>query len=494
MNPCDLTLTELARRIAAGDLTASDAVSASLSRIDAVNPTINAYTQVFHREAADAARAIDDRIASEGAAQVGPLAGVPVAIKDNMCTTLGRTTCSSKMLEGYVSPFDATAVKRLTDAGAIIVGKTNLDEFAMGSSTERSAFGATGNPWAPDRTPGGSSGGSAAAVAARTVPLALGSDTGGSIRQPAALCGVVGYKPTYGLVSRYGLVAFASSLDQIGPITRTVADAALSASILCGRDENDSTSASRPVPDFSMASEEAIAGTRYGLPAQIRELLQDESVSSALDRTLELITRLGGEVVDVDLPSLEFGIAAYYIIAPAEASSNLARYDGVRYGHRAEPREGESLEDLYSRTRAEGFGPEVQRRIMLGTHALSSGYYDAYYNTALKARRRIKEDFDRALQSCDVILTPATPEPPFKLGAKTDDPLSLYLQDIFTVSANLSGGPGVAIPAQLCERESVRLPIGMQLLGRAFGDADLLRRAAALEAALAFDARPAQLV
>jgi len=490
VDPCDLTLTDLTARIAAGDLTSEAAVRASLERIEEINPSLNAFTEVFREEALARAREIDERLKSEGAAAVGPLAGAPVAIKDNICTTLGRTTCGSRMLEGYRSPFDATVVERLLAAGAVIVGKTNMDEFAMGSSTERSRFGPAGNPWSPDRTPGGSSGGSAAAVAAGAVPLALGSDTGGSIRQPAALCGVVGYKPTYGLVSRYGLVAFASSLDQIGPITRTVADAALAARVIAGADHRDSTCVSRPAPDFAAASDESLAGVRLGVPAQLLDLLDDADVAAAFDRCRSVAVGRGAEIVDVDLPSLEYGIAAYYIIAPAEASSNLARYDGVRYGHRAEARAGETLEDLYSRTRAEGFGPEVQRRIMLGTHALSSGYYDAYYTTALKARRRIKDDFDRAFASCDAVLTPATPEPAFRIGAKTDDPLALYLQDVFTVSANLSGGPGVAIPASVCERESATLPIGMQLLGPAFGDAALLRHAAALEAALNFTARP----
>jgi aspartyl-tRNA(Asn)/glutamyl-tRNA(Gln) amidotransferase subunit A len=489
VDPCDLSLTDLAARIASGEVSSSDAVAASLSRIEAIDD-LNAFTQVFGAEAAEAARAIDDRIASEGASAVGPLAGVPVAIKDNICTTLGRTTCGSRMLRRYVSPFDATCVERLLAAGAVIVGKTNLDEFAMGSSNEHSAFGPAGNPWAADRSPGGSSGGSAAAVGAGAVPLALGSDTGGSIRQPAALCGAVGYKPTYGLVSRFGLVAFASSLDQIGPITRTVADAALAARVIIGPDDRDSTCVSRPAPDLTLPGSNSLSGVRFGVPTQLLEMLEDADVAAAFDRARAIATEHGAEIVDVDLPSLEYGIAAYYIIAPAEASSNLARYDGVRYGHRAEAIEGESLEDLYSRTRAEGFGPEVQRRIMLGTHALSSGYYDAYYLTALKARRRIKDDFDRALETCDAVLTPATPEPPFRLGAKTDDPLALYLQDIFTVSANLSGGPGVAIPAGTCQRENTTLPIGIQLLGRAFDDANLLRHAAAMEAALDFTARP----
>jgi len=490
VNPCDLTLTELAGAIARRDCSAADATAASLARIAQSNPDLNAYTQVFEDQARARAGEIDRRLAAEGPEAVGPLAGVPVAIKDNICTTLGRTTCCSKILESYESPFNATVVERLLAAGAVIVGKTNLDEFAMGSSTEHSAFGATGNPWDPARTPGGSSGGSAAAVAARTVPLALGSDTGGSIRQPAALCGVTGYKPTYGLVSRYGLVAFASSLDQIGPITRTAEDAALAASVLCARDPRDSTSASREITDFLTASAE-LRGARLGVPAQVRELLADQDVARAYDETIALTKSAGAEIIDIDLPALEYGIAAYYIVAPAEASSNLARYDGVRYGRRAEPVQGEDIAALYSRSRAEGFGREVQRRVMLGTHVLSSGYYDAYYHTALKARRVIKDDFDRAFQKVDAVLTPATPEPAFPLGAKAGDPLALYLQDTFTVSANLTGGPAVAVPATTAERENKTLPIGMQLAGPAFGDAGLLALARALETELAFTAQPA---
>ena len=483
-------MIELRDRIAAGEFSCVDAVGASLERIETRDTDLRAFTQVFPKEAIARARALDDRIRTEGAAAVGPLAGVPIAVKENICTTLGRTTCASKMLEEYESPFDATVIERLRAAGAVIVGKTNMDEFAMGSSTEHSVFGPTGNPWDTARSPGGSSGGSAAAVAARLTPLALGSDTGGSIRQPASLCGVVGFKPTYGLVSRYGLVAFASSLDQIGPLTRSVADAALATRLMSGNDERDSTSARRPTTDFSIPSESSLAGRRFGVPSQVAELLEDPDTRRELDRVIALIGDRGGEVVDVDLPSLEFGIAAYYIVVPAEASSNLARFDGVRYGHRAEPRDGEDLITLYSRSRAEGFGSEVQRRIMLGTHVLSSGYYDAYYNTALKARRLIKNDFDRAFRGVDAILSPATPEPAFRLGAKIGDPLALYLQDVFTVTANLAGIPGVVIPTGVCERENARLPIGMQLVGPAFGDSDLLRTAAALESAVAFDASP----
>jgi len=487
VSTADLTITELRDRIQAGGATSEGAVSDALERIDSLNPDLNAFTQVFRDEALARAREIDAR----GAAAAGPLGGVPVAIKDNLCTTLGRTTCGSRFLEHYESPFNATCVQRLLDAGAVIVGKTNLDEFAMGSSTEHSAFGTTGNPWDRARTPGGSSGGSAAAVAGRMVPLALGSDTGGSIRQPAALCGVVGYKPTYGLVSRYGLVAFASSLDQVGPITRSVDDAALASSVMFGNDPRDATSVRTAPPELAPLETRTLAGAKLGVPKQVRELLNDADVSAAFDAALATVTDAGAEIVEVDIPSIEYGIAAYYIVAPAEASSNLARFDGVRYGRRAEQREGDDLVALYSRSRSEGFGHEVQRRIMLGTHVLSSGYYDAYYNTALKVRRVITNDFERVFASVDAVLTPSTPEPAFRLGEKTDDPLALYLQDIFTVSANLTGAPAVSIPSSVCERENTTLPIGMQLMGPAFGDAPLLGLARALEGAFAFTAQPA---
>ena len=490
MTLCDLSAIELRDRIAAGQATAAEAVAESLARINTHNAALGAFTQVFHDEASTRAAEIDARIAAEGAAAVGPLAGVPVAIKDNICTTLGRTTCGSKMLEHYTSPFNATVVERLLDAGAVIVGKTNLDEFAMGSSTEHSAFGPTGNPWDPARTPGGSSGGSAAAVAARMVPLALGSDTGGSIRQPAGLTGVVGYKPTYGAVSRYGLVAFASSLDQIGPLARTVEDAALAVSVMSGNDPRDSTSAHRPAVPAAVA-ERSLQGVKLGVPTQVGELLEDADVRASFDAALHAARSAGAEIVDIELPSLAYGIAAYYIVVPAEASSNLARYDGVRYGHRAEAREGEDLVDLYSRSRAEGFGTEVQRRIMLGTHVLSSGYYDAYYNTALKVRRLIKQELDAAFADVDAVFMPATPEPAFPIGEKESDPLALYLQDVFTVTANLAGVPGIVVPGSVCDRGGVTLPLGVQLVGPAFGDEALLGLAAALERTLSFTERPA---
>ena len=393
------------------------------------------------------------------------------------------------MLENYESPFTGTAAKRIVDAGGVVIGKTNLDEFAMGSSCEHSAFGLTRNPWDRSRVPGGSSGGSAAAVASRMVPLALGSDTGGSIRQPAALCGVVGCKPTYGRVSRWGLVAFASSLDQIGPFATDVRSAALAMNAICGFDPLDSTSADVDTPDFLEEIETPIEGLRIGVPSQARSEQNHPDVTKSFEAAIEQYKALGATIVDIELPHLDYGIAAYYIVAPAEASSNLARYDGVRYGHRAEINDDEDLVALFSKTRAEGFGAEVQRRIMLGTFALSSGYYDAYYNTALKTRRKIKQDFDNAFSDADggpgvdVVMTPSSPEPAFKHGAKTDDLLAMYLADIYTVTANLAGIGGISIPGGFAEEDGVSLPVGVQLFCPAFGETTLLRAARMYESA-----------
>ncbi len=474
-----------------------DAVRGCLERIEALDGTVCAFTQVFAEKAIADAGAIDARIAAEGAERVGALAGVPVALKDNICLDWGKTTCCSRILEEYESPYTATAAQRLIDAGAVIVGKTNLDEFAMGSSTEHSCFGPSRNPWDTERAPGGSSGGSAAAVAAGMVPLALGSDTGGSIRQPAALCGIVGVKPTYGRISRWGLVAFASSLDQIGPMTRTVEDAGLALDVLCGEDPLDSTSARVEVPAFTDRLRDPIEGLRIGVPAQARSEQNDPDVARVFEETVERLRTMGAEIVDIDLPHMGAGIAAYYIVAPAEASSNLARFDGIRYGRRAEIDQGEDLETLYSRSRAEGFGGEVRRRIMLGTYVLSSGYYDAYYNTALKARRLIKGDFD-AVFSADAsgagvhaVLLPSTPTPAFRIGEKIDDPLALYLEDIYTVTANLAGIPGVSVPAGFAEVEGKRLPVGVQLLCPAFGEVNMLRIAAGLADSSALETMPA---
>ncbi|MCB9838517.1 MAG: Asp-tRNA(Asn)/Glu-tRNA(Gln) amidotransferase subunit GatA [Phycisphaeraceae bacterium] len=489
-NGTALTLRGYRDAIRGGAMSSEDAVRGCLAAIERLDGTLNAFTQVFGDHAIEDARAVDARIRSEGAERVGSLAGVPVAVKDNICLSWGRTTCCSRILEEYESPFTATAAQRLLDAGAVIVGKTNLDEFAMGSSTEHSCFGPSRNPWDPERAPGGSSGGSAAAVAAGMVPMALGSDTGGSIRQPAALCGIVGVKPTYGRVSRWGLVAFASSLDQIGPMTRTVEDAALTLGVICGEDALDSTSARVEVPDFTARLEEPIGGLRIGVPAQARHDENHPDVTRVFAETVERLRSMGAEIVDVDLPHMGAGIAAYYIVAPAEASSNLARYDGIRYGRRAKIGRDEDLETLYSRSRSEGFGGEVRRRIMLGTYALSSGYYDAYYNTALKARRLIKGDFDAVFSGAagapgvHAVLLPSTPTPAFRIGEKIDDPLALYLEDIFTVTANLAGIPGVSVPAGFAGVDGKRLPVGVQLLCPAFGEVNLLRIAAQLTASM----------
>jgi aspartyl-tRNA(Asn)/glutamyl-tRNA(Gln) amidotransferase subunit A len=472
-----LTAWDLAARIRARQVRAVEAVEAVFRRIDAVEPKVHAYLTLTRESALASARAVDAAI--DAGKPVGPLAGVPVALKDVLCTRGVRTTCASRILEHYVPPYDATVVRRLADAGAVIVGKTNLDEFAMGSSTENSAFGPTRNPWDLGRLPGGSSGGSAAAVAAGLAHLALGSDTGGSIRQPAALCGVVGLKPTYGRVSRYGLVAFASSLDQIGPFGRDVRDAALLLGVVAGRDPLDSTSLDAPVPDYLASIEDGVKGLRIGIPPEyFGEGVQPE-VAEAVERSIRALESRGARRVTISLPRQAYGIATYYIVAPAEASSNLARYDGTHYGHRAAGVEG--LIPMVMRTRREGFGPEVKRRIMLGTYTLSSGYYDAYYNRALKVRRLIKDDFDRAFADCDVIAGPTSPFPAFKLGEKVEDPLQMYLCDIFTVTANLAGVPGISVP---CGFTTSGLPIGFQLQAKALDEPTLFRAARAVEADL----------
>lgn len=483
-------MTETARRISSGECSAREAVEGALSRIDRVQPGLNAFVGVFHEAAMTQARAVDDRRAAGGS--LGPLAGVPIVVKDNICvdqgTYPGPTTCASRMLERYHSPYTATAVQKLLDAGAIVVAKANLDEFAMGGSGEHSALGATRNPWDAERTPGGSSSGSAAAVAAGVVGVALGSDTGGSVRQPAAMCGLVGLKPTYGRVSRYGLVAFASSLDQIGTLTHSVEDAAAALSVIAGHDAHDATSAPREAEDFSAALGADIKGRSVAVVRP--EGAVHPGVSDSLERAARVLGDAGVGVDEGALPHTRYGVAAYYLIAPAEASSNLARYDGVRYGRRAEPREGEGLEDLYVRSRSEGFGPEVKRRILLGTHALSSGYYDQYYGKAQRTRRLIKSDFDAIFATgARAVLMPTTPSPAFRLGEKLDDPWSMYLEDAFTVGANLAGLPAISVPAGLVEVDSVKLPVGVQLVGRAFDEAGLLQLARALERGLGFEAR-----
>ena len=464
------------------DISSTELTRQALIRIDQLDPTIQAFNSTYAARALETAKAVDDgRI-------TGELAGVPIAIKDNLCTSFGTTTCSSRMLKDFHAPYDATVVKKLEAAGAIIVGKTNLDEFAMGSSTENSAFQTTRNPWDTTRVPGGSSGGSAAALAAGMCCASIGSDTGGSIRQPASLCGLVGLKPTYGRVSRYGLVAFASSLDQIGPFGWTVDDVALQMNVLSGHDPKDSTSVPLPVPDYLAEIERPIDGLRLGIVKEYQlDSGIDPQVKAAVDAAIVRYQELGATIVDVSLPSTEYGIAAYYVIAPCEASSNLARYDGVHFGHRtSEP--VKDIIELFSKSRAEGFGEEVQRRIMIGTYALSSGYYDAYYVRALKVRALIKRDFDNAFEKCDAILCPTSPTPAFKANEKTGDPLQMYLCDVFTVTCNIAGIAGLSMPCGFTAGAQP-LPIGMQLLGPVFSEDRLFRIARMYESSTDYHKR-----
>lgn len=488
-SPADWTtasIPEIRDAVASGRAAALDICDAFLARIDAHNPRLNAFLQVFHDHARAQARAVDAAIARGEPAP--PLAGVPIAIKDNIALDWGCTTCASRMLEHYRSPFAATAARRLIDAGAVILGKTNLDEFAMGSTTEHSAFGPTRNPWDDSRVPGGTSGGSAAAVAARLCAAALGSDTGGSIRQPAGWCGVVGLKPTYGRVSRFGLVAHASSLDQIGPITRSVRDAGVLLRVLAAHDPADATS----LPDAAdgldgVDSDEArepgaLAGRRVGILRQSLDATNAPSVRDAIERAAEALRRAGAAVVTIDLPSLDHAIAAYYIIATAEASSNLARFDGIRFGRRADLRPGEGLDALYARSRSEGLGPEVQRRIMLGTHVLRAGYADAYYQTALRARRVIRDEYAAVFATgCDAILMPTSPGPAVRLGEVSSDPLAMYLQDVYTVGVNLAGLPAVAVPGGWDRAGEKPLPVGVQLVGPAMSEPRLIHLAGLIQ-------------
>ncbi len=470
----ELTIAEARRLLAKREISARELTAAHLSRIEALDPGIGAFLTVTAEEALAAADASDQRLA---AGRAGPLEGIPLAVKDVLCTRGVRTSCGSRILENFVPPYDATAVARLRQAGAVLLGKLNMDEFAMGSSTENSAFRVTRNPWDPDRTPGGSSGGSAAAVAARLCLGALGSDTGGSIRQPASHCGVVGLKPTYGRVSRYGLVAFASSLDQVGPFGRRVEDAALLLEAIAGHDPADSTSAREPVPAFAAGLEKGIQGLKIGIPAEYRAAEGlDPEVGRAVEEAVSDLARRGAQPVEISLPHMRYAVAVYYVIAPAEASSNLARYDGVKYGRRAQD-EAELL-SMYRKTRGRHFGPEVRRRIVIGTYCLSAGYYDAYYGKASQVRSLIVRDFAEAFRRCDAIACPTAPTPAFRLGEKTADPLTLYLADIFTIPANLAGIPAVSVP---CAFSSAGLPIGLQLMGKAFDEETILRLAAALE-------------
>ncbi len=482
------TATSIRDDVRSGRRSAVEVCRRHLDRIAAGDKRWNALTAVFRDEALARAAEVDRR-GDEWRGR--PLLGVPITIKDVICTRGQPTTAASRILAGFHPPYDATVAGRLREAGAIVVGKTNCDEFAMGSSTEHSAYGPSRNPWDPARTPGGSSGGAAAAVAAGFAPIAIGSDTGGSIRQPAAFCGIVGLKPTYGRVSRYGLLAFASSLDQIGPLTSTVADAALVLGVLAGHDPRDATSVDAPVDDYTAALAADAAGLRVGVPRALIEGGEagiDGEVLTAFNEALATLAAAGASLVDVHLPHAEHAVPVYYLVAPAEASSNLARYDGVRYGARAAAKDGSGgtspLAAMYDRTRDAGFGAEVKRRIMLGTYALSAGYYDAYYRRAQRVRSLIRRDYDRAFDAAgpgvDVVAMPTTPAPAFRLGEHLQDPLAMYLGDVFTVSANLTGLPAISIPAGFT---AARLPIGLQLVGRAFGEATLLRLGHAYERA-----------
>jgi len=480
------TALDIRDAVTRGDVSAVEVCDLFLSRIAALDPTLHAFRAVdadlVRREAT-----LVDRRRADGSAL--PLAGVPVAIKDTLCTQGLTTTAASRMLDRFVPPYDATVVTRLRAAGAVVLGKTNCDEFAMGSSTENSAFGPTRNPWAPDRTPGGSSGGSAAAVAAHLAPVALGSDTGGSIRQPAALCGIVGLRPTYGRVSRYGLIAFASSLDQIGPMTGTVADAALMLSVIAGADRADATSSAAPLADYQGALGRGVHGLRIGVPARALAPGVSSDVRTRFDAAIAALTSNGAAIIEIDLPHARYAIPVYYLIATAEASANLARYDGVRFGLRVEPEDG-SLDVMYRRTRGVGFGREVIRRIMLGTYALSAGYYEAYYEKAQRVRTLIRRDYEAALADVDAIATPTTPTAAFALGEKVNDPLAMYMADVLTVGASLAGLPAISVPCGLTDGS---LPVGLQLTGRAFDEATLLAigRVCESEAGLAVGEPPA---
>ena len=468
------TVVDIATQVAAGSLSASTVLEENLAAITAREHEIHAFNLVTADRARERAAEIDADV--RAGKKVGRLAGVTISLKDNMCTRGVETTCSSKILADWKPPYDATVVRRLADEGAVFVGKTNLDEFAMGSSTENSAFGPTRNPLDTSRVPGGSSGGSAAAVAAGFSAASFGSDTGGSIRQPAALCGLVGVKPTYGMVSRQGLIAFGSSLDQIGPFTTTVADAALLMEVIAGHDPLDSTSLPQPAPQLTSVLANGVKGLRIGRVADMPEGSSPD-VLARLDAAFEALRAAGATVVDVKLPSMSFGLTAYYLVAPAEASSNLARFDGVRYGLRVDAKD---LNAMYGATRAAGFGDEVKRRIMLGTYALSAGYYDAYYGKALKVRRLIADDFAKAYAQCDAILTPTSPTVAFKFGDKTSNPLAMYLCDVFTIPTNLAGHAAMSVPFGTGE---AGLPVGVQVLAPALGEATMFRVAAELERA-----------
>jgi aspartyl-tRNA(Asn)/glutamyl-tRNA(Gln) amidotransferase subunit A len=483
---CDLSGTELAARLRSGEISAAETADSSLRRIEQVDERLHAFLTVTPDLAREQAAAVDARLAAGEA--LAPAAGVPLALKDVLCTKGITTTCGSRILHNYVPPYDCTAWARLREAGALLVGKTNCDEFAMGSSGENSAFGPARNPWDLERVPGGSSSGSAAAVASGEAVWGLGTDTGGSVRQPAALCGIVGMKPTYGLVSRFGLIAFASSLDHVSTFTRTVRDAAALLSTIGGRDRNDATSVDRPPQDYAAGLDEGVRGLRVGvLPESFMEGVElgvRDGIRAAVDR----LERLGASVEEVTLPNAEYAFSAYYLLAPAECSSNLARYDGVRYGHRAEG--ARDVVELMMKTRGEGFGDEVKRRIILGTYSLSAGYYDAYYGQAQKVRTLVIRDYEKAFERVDVLVSPTSPTTAFRIGERTDDPVKMYLSDIFTIPANLAGVPAISVP---CGLDEDGLPIGLQLTGPILGEQTVLRVAHAFEQDLGFAERPALL-
>ncbi|MEE2729287.1 MAG: Asp-tRNA(Asn)/Glu-tRNA(Gln) amidotransferase subunit GatA [Pseudomonadota bacterium] len=459
------TLKALSNALAAGEVSSLELTRHFLDRIKQLDPGVNSFITVTEELALTQARAAD---AQRAAGNATALTGVPIAHKDIFCTQGVKTSCASKMLDNFIAPYNATVVEKMNDAGIVTLGKTNMDEFAMGSSNETSFYGPVKNPWNTDCVPGGSSGGSAAAVAARLAPAATGTDTGGSIRQPASLCGITGLKPTYGRVSRWGMIAFASSLDQAGPMTQTAEDAALLMNAMAGFDPKDSTSTDIEVPDYTADLDKPLDGLRIGLPKQFFEDGLDAGVGQVVQEAIALYEKLGATLVDIELPNTHLSIPAYYVVAPAEASSNLSRFDGVRFGYRC--KDPADLEDLYKRSRGEGFGEEVKRRIMIGTYALSAGYYDAYYLKAQKVRRLIKNDFDEAFKNVDVIMGPTSPNAGFKLGEKASDPVSMYLSDIYTISVNMAGLPGISIPAGL----SNSLPVGLQIIGNYFDEARLL--------------------
>ncbi len=469
-----MTIAEMARGLRDGAFSSVDLVRAFLDRIERYNDGLNAYITVDAEAALAQAEAADARLRAGDAT---PLTGIPIAHKDIFCTRGVRTSCGSRMLDNFVAPYDATVVSHLARAGVVMLGKTNMDEFAMGSSNETSFYGPVRNPWDTDRVPGGSSGGSAAAVAARLAAAATGTDTGGSIRQPAALCGITGLKPTYGRVSRWGMIAFASSLDQGGPMTRSAEDAALMLAAMAGFDERDSTCVDRPVPDYAASLHDDITGLRIGLPKEYFGEGLESGVADSVEAALDEYRKLGADLVEISLPNSHLAVPTYYVVAPAECSSNLARYDGVRFGHRCD--DPKDLEDLYKRSRAEGFGAEVKRRVMIGTYVLSAGYYDAYYLKAQKIRHLISDDFRRAFEQVDVIMGPTTPSPAFRLGEKKDDPVTMYLSDIYTIAVNLAGLPALSLPVAPAEG----LPVGLQIIGDYFGEARLLNVAHRLQQA-----------